>query len=167
MAFRLGRPPLACTKSCFTIYTRCYATVRPVTFVGKPPQPPITSDVPAFTAPTALDSLILSQFRSISATNLPSLIQQYDEREGHILESSLPYESRPNSSRRVKFDHVDTQSENGVVMVAHAVRHQDRHKVALCSGFALNLPPSEDADATDRTVIVTCAHTLEEVNRPP
>ena len=91
-----------------------------------------------------------------------------------MLDQPLPYESRPRADRKVNFDRMDVFSESGVVMVAHAIRHQDRHQVALCSGFALNVPARTEPNGKGKapenrreggsTVIVTCAHTLEEVN---
>ena len=93
-----------------------------------------------------------------------------------MLDQALPYESRPRSDRKVNFDRADVFTDSGVVMVAHAVQHQDRHQVTLCSGFALNVPSHVDPNgkgkapesgrSESRSIIVTCAHTLEEVNLP-
>ena len=82
-------------------------------------------------------------------------------RSGKVLDASLPYESRPNAERKVKFD----EAEQNVVMVAHAIRAGDRHKVSVSSGFALNVP-SKAADGETQSVVLTCAHTFQEVFTP-
>lgn len=145
---------------------RRYANVFPVTLVGKPPPPSDEAPLPG--AAPALDSLVLSQLRTTPAPGLPALIQDYERNEGYVLEPSLPYESRPAQDRRVSFERpaLEAALNNGVVMVAHAFQHRDRCKVAICSGFVLNVPPLDGAadSAQGDTVVATCAHTLEEVN---
>lgn len=148
---------------CSNAYVRKYATIRPVTLVGKPPGPPdSTKSTLGSGAPAALDSLVLSQLRSKPGPSLSSLVQEYDANEGHVIQHTLPYESRPGNDRRVVFDQRDSSA---VVMVAHAIQHEDHHKLAVCSGFALNVPSSQGGE--NRSVIVTCAHTVEEVIRFP
>lgn len=107
-------------------------------------------------APSVLDGLILSELRKGRGVELPAIVQNYEDHAGKVLGISLPYESRPDVTRKVPFD-----SSDGVVMVAHAMQHEDVHKVTLCSGFAVNVAAS---GGQDETVILTCAHTLEEVN---
>jgi hypothetical protein len=53
--------------------------------------------------------------------------------------------------------------DQGIVLVAHVVKDKvsDEHKITLSSGFAVQLPGEGDG-----SVIVTCAHTLEEVSAP-
>ena len=169
MAFVPRRPPRLHTSLHLTTHCRQYATVRPVTLVGKPPDPPDGS-APPVAAPATLESLVLARLRTSSAPGLPTLLQQYDANEGRILDTHLPYESRPNTSRSVKFERVDVLAENGIVMIAHAIQYQDRYKVALCSGFALNISPYQVTKSSDvdggQIAILTCAHTLEEVNNP-
>ena len=140
-----------------------------MTLVGKAPGPPNGPPPHPLAAANALDSLILSQLRATAGPDLPTLIDQYTDREGHVLEPSLPYESRPDSRRRVDPSRVGPASDNGVVMIAHAIHHQDQHKVALSSGFVLNVPASDQsgADEPARSVIVTCAHTLLVPSAPP
>lgn len=152
MALGLRRPRLSVNL----LRARRYATVRPVTFVGQPPKSPEKTLPPTLTAPSALDALILSELRNTPKTDLPSLVQQYLDNSGHVLDTSLPYESRPNQKRRARDD------EDGVYLVAHAAQHDDEYKVSLCSGFMLNVP-SEGPSTTAGSVLVTCAHTLEEV----
>ncbi|KAJ3528220.1 hypothetical protein NM688_g8025 [Phlebia brevispora] len=164
--------PLRPVRAAFlrTHRVRRYANVFPLTLVGKPPPPPPPKQPtpPPITALSELDSLVLAQLRSGPASGLPTLIDEYEKNEGHVLETFLPYESRPPKDRRVMFDRDRSYLDNGVVMVAHAFHHQDRHKVALCSGFVLNVSALQgeeapfDGDQED-SVILTCAHTLEEM----
>ncbi|KAI0085651.1 hypothetical protein BDY19DRAFT_896116 [Irpex rosettiformis] len=137
---------------------RCYATVEPVTLLGKAPEPPQHATSSPLRPPSALDALILSELRSSSGASLPGIVENYNDRAGHVLETSLPYEPRPNATRRVTFNDSD-----GVVMVAHAIRHGDEHKVALCTGFALNLNSGGPSGENENTVILSCAHTIEEM----
>ncbi|KAF7789876.1 hypothetical protein EIP86_000824 [Pleurotus ostreatoroseus] len=134
---------------------------------GKPPPPPEEGAPPPIAAPSALDSIVLSQLRATPGPGLPALIHDYERNEGHVLDPSLPYESRPAQERRVSFERADAEAalDTGVVMVAHAFQHQDRHKVAVCSGFVLNVPSSDEgADGEQGDIVVaTCAHTLEEM----
>lgn len=138
---------------------RCYATVEPVVLVGKPPDPPRNASPPPVTTPSALDALILPELRASRGASLPAIVQNYDDHAGHVLETSLPYESRPNATRRVTFEDSD-----GVVMVAHAIQHGDAHKIALCTGFALNVVSEGGDNDAGHTVVLSCAHTVEEVN---
>ena len=138
---------------------RCYATVESATLFGKPPEPPKNAVPRTIAAPSALDALILSQLRNLPGASLPTLVGNFDDHAGHVLDTPLPYESRPNATRRVTFDGSD-----GVVMVAHAMQHGDAHKVALCTGFALNVPADKEGGENGNTVILSCAHTVEEVN---
>lgn len=139
---------------------RKYATVQPVILVGKAPGPPQTTVQPTVAAPSVLDALVLSELRKARGVALPAIVQHYEDRSGSVLDDPLPYESRPDKTRRVTFDGTD-----GVVMVAHAIQHGDAHKVALCTGFVLNVPSeSSAAEGGESQVVLTCAHTLEEVN---
>ncbi|EIW64858.1 uncharacterized protein TRAVEDRAFT_82874, partial [Trametes versicolor FP-101664 SS1] len=97
---------------------------------------------------------------------LTELVEQYMKRAGHVLPSALPYESRPGPERRAQFSDVSTgaavcRADGALVTVVHVV--QDRtgrgHKVAYSSGFAVHAPGAPPGEA----VLVTCAHTLEEV----
>ncbi|KAI0374358.1 hypothetical protein BV20DRAFT_1011301 [Pilatotrama ljubarskyi] len=100
------------------------------------------------------------------------------KRAGHVLDSSLPYESRPGAERRARFSNVPvgqtakaevradvSSADDALVMVAHAV--QDRkgksQKVSYSSGFAVHAPGTPEGEA----VLVTCAHTLEEIRHDP
>ena len=150
---------------------RSYATVGPMTYLGKPPKQPVPPPPKPPSPPTSqtLDSVrwvpdtsplhntILSKLNSQS-TSLHKLTDQYVEHSGTVLDVSLPYESRPNSQRKTKFEYSDNPS---VVMIAHAVQHKTLHKVAFCSGFAIDVSQLEHPSGDN--LIVTCAHTMEDV----
>ncbi len=126
------RSGLFCAKSFAGTLSHGYATVRPVTLVGRPPASPRT---PVQAAPSALDALILSELRRTSSRTLPHLLLQYTQNERNVLEASLPYESRPGSDRMVRMDGntKGKDDRDGVVMVAHAIQRRDQQKVVLCS----------------------------------
>ncbi|KAH9947980.1 hypothetical protein B0H21DRAFT_690948 [Amylocystis lapponica] len=158
---------------------RNYAVVGTTTYVGKPPSPP-SPPLPPFSPPpppvalaSDFDAQILSELRlraSGSSTGdserpatFPELIAQYTERAGTVLDASLPYESRPVGSRKVLFDPSrdnNTRQEGAVAMVVHAVERGAQHKLAHCSGFAVTAPGLPE-------ILVTCAHTFEEIRRDP
>ncbi|KAI0961339.1 hypothetical protein AcV7_000468 [Taiwanofungus camphoratus] len=179
-----SKPPTA-SRVC----ARRYASVGSTTFVGQPPSSPAPPNFSPFTsAPesalslsSTFDARILSELRQHVAsssrpaagssssssgsttahTNLHELIEQYLDRSGHVLGSSLPYESRPAQDRKTAFD-----AENGsspVVMIVHVVQQGVEHRITQCSGFALSAPGMPDG----QTVFVTCAHTLEEIRHHP
>ncbi|KIP11507.1 hypothetical protein PHLGIDRAFT_124897 [Phlebiopsis gigantea 11061_1 CR5-6] len=162
MALRLvlRRPTLRAIAP--AVCPRSYATVHPGTFAGEPPEIPENNKAapgPA-AAPTALDALILSELRRMPSASIPSLVRQFDDNAGKVLSVALPYESRPGAERRVRFE----ENDHSVLMVAHAAQDADRHKVSVCSGFALNVPAEGEES---RSVLLTCAHTLQEMRRSP
>ncbi|KAJ7706437.1 hypothetical protein B0H17DRAFT_1037211 [Mycena rosella] len=131
--------------------SRLYATLPSV-----PNRPSLEQDQ---VVPSQLDSRLLAALAAQSGPSLPDLIHEYRAQAGSVLSSSLPYESRPTKQRRPAFD-----NDNSVVMIAHCV--QDRtgnHKVTISSGFALAAP----AETDEGSLILTCAHTLEEIRRSP
>lgn len=134
---------------------RLYATVNSPLIIAKPPNlPPHTS------LPRPLDSFILETLArapSAGRTALPQLIQQYLRRSGNVLDAQLPYEPRPSPSRRVSFS---TDTGHDVHLIVHVARENDRSKVTVSSGFALETTGGVP-------ILVTCAHTLEEVCRLP
>ncbi|KAJ7783502.1 hypothetical protein DFH07DRAFT_787991 [Mycena maculata] len=105
------------------------------------------------------DFLLASLSASVSGrcTTLRDIVHQYVEKSGCVLASSLPYESRPTGHRRPTFD-----NGHSVVMVAHCVQSQRGDKVTVSSGFALS-----GGDSNEGALIITCAHTLEEIRRSP
>jgi hypothetical protein len=102
-----------------------------------------------------IDHHVLRAARKGQRTTLPNIIKQYLESSGTVLDACLPYESRPNETRRVGVDH------SKVVTVAHCALVGRDHKITLASGFALNV---ERAKVNGEMVIVTCAHTLEKAS---
>ncbi|KAH9043723.1 hypothetical protein EDB85DRAFT_2138419 [Lactarius pseudohatsudake] len=99
----------------------------------------------------------LSATPSVERPDLPQLIRQYLSHSGKVLGTQLAYESRPSSSRRVSFS---DENNRDIHLVAHVAREGDRNNLTLSSGFAI--------DASDgRSIIVTCAHTLEEIRWSP
>ena len=99
---------------------------------------------------STLDRLALDALSSVEHPDLSHLIRQYLTHSGKVLATQLTSESRPSSSRRISF------SGNDIHLIAHVAREGDRNKITLSSGFAV--------DASDgQSILVTCAHTLEEV----
>lgn len=107
---------------------------------------------------STLDRLILdalSTTPSVERPDLSHLIRQYLNHSGKVLDTQLAYESRPSSLRRISFS--DNNSCD-VHLIAHVAREGVRNKITLSSGFAV--------DSSDgQCILVTCAHTLEEVRR--
>lgn len=61
----------------------------------------------------------------------------------------------------MRFDLEGEESGGGVVMVAHAVQRRGEFKITLSSGFVLNVQGS--TSGSKEVLVVSCAHTLEEV----
>jgi hypothetical protein len=127
---------------------RAYASVHQGTVVGRPPQAPKRH--PSAKSDSDLGSQILSALPR-TQKSLPELIEEYNERSGHVLGTSLPYESRPSRERRVNFD-----DDGMVAMIAHCAQRGDDHTLTTCSGFALE-------GSNGQSYLLTCAHTLDEV----
>jgi len=158
---------------------RSYAVVGTSTYVGKPPDPPSlpslspskASSTPSL--PSAFDAQILSEVRrrahappgnsTGAQVQLPRLIEQYLDRSGLVLDSSLPYESRPAPDRRTVFSESQDEAQSPLAMIVHAVQHGTEHKITHCSGFALSAPGLPEG----QSIFVTCAHTLEEIRYSP
>jgi hypothetical protein len=97
----------------------------------------------------------LSATPSVQRPDLSHLIRQYLTHSGKVLGTQLAYEPRPSSSRRISFS--DNNSCD-IHLIAHVACEGDRNKITLSSGFAV--------DSSDgQSILVTCAHTLEEVRR--
>lgn len=90
----------------------------------------------------------------IEAPSLYHLVTEFDRHSRAVLPHELPYESRPSASRRISF----SSKANYVFLVAHVAENGLDFHVSVSSGFALNVSP------TSGPLIVTCAHTLEEVH---
>ena len=113
-----------------------------------------------------IDHHVLLAARKGQRTTLPNIIKQYIESSGTVLDVCLPYESRPDETRRltVGMDHSKEEnmpSKSKVVTVAHCALVGRDHRITLASGFALNV---ERAKIDGEMVIVTCAHTLEKAS---
>ncbi|TFK57420.1 hypothetical protein OE88DRAFT_1619167 [Heliocybe sulcata] len=137
---------------------RNYATADSPLVLGKVPPPPKSNNTRF-----ELDTRILTELcnrPSSSRVKLENLVLQYMERGGHVLETSLPYESRPSSRRKVG---LTSAAEDGVAMIAHCVRDGENHRITLSSGFALEGTGKHAGES----VVVSCAHTLEEIRRSP
>jgi hypothetical protein len=136
-------------------FSRPYAIVHSPLIIAKPPVSP-----PHTPTPRPLDRFILENLTNTPAagrTALPQLIQQYLDRSANVLDAQLPYEPHPSPSRRVS---LSADKGGDVYLIAHVVRESDRNQIAVSSGFTL-----ETIDG--QCIFVTCAHTLEEVRRPP
>nr|VWP00596.1 MIT domain-containing protein [Ganoderma boninense] len=88
------------------------------------------------------------------------------KRAGHVLDASLPYESRPTAERRIRFtadaNGVEVSSaDDALAIIAHAAHDRSgRHKVTYSMGFAVAPPGLPE----EQIALLTCAHTLEEVS---
>ncbi|KIY73493.1 hypothetical protein CYLTODRAFT_341912 [Cylindrobasidium torrendii FP15055 ss-10] len=118
------------------------------------PRPPI--HLPTDEIHHEVDREVLNCLARSNQHALPRLMAQYSANAGHILESQLPYESRPPPQRRV-----DTTSSDSIVLVAHAYDGPtpEAQAVTLASGFMVEPKPG----ATE-PLFVSCAHTLEQVS---
>jgi hypothetical protein len=145
-------------KNFFNYAARAYATVDSATIVARPPHPPVPIPAQDTDPLSMIDSHVLAALPQPGAssrlqTSLPELITQYVDRAGRVLDFSLPYEP---SGRRTDFD--ARPEDSAVSMIAHCVRGDDAHKITLCSGFALQGPGQSERES----LVLTCAHTLEE-----
>jgi len=140
---------------------KTYATVSS-SIVGQAPYPaePTREEISDSVSPV-LDSLILQAASNVHKSLLPDIIKQYIDTAGTVLDLSLPYESRPSESRRPSLTNA-TDSCKDVVMVAHCAQVGSEHKLTLSSGFALNV--KDKSNSKSETLILTCAHTLEEAS---
>jgi len=134
---------------------KTYATVSP-SIIGQAPHPAKREEF-SESVPPVLDSLILQAALNCHKTLLPDIIKQYIDTAGTVLDLSLPYESRPSDSRRPSAD-----SCKNVITVAHCAQVGLEHKITLSSGFALNV--EDRSNSKGETLILTCAHTLEEAS---
>ncbi|KAF8529482.1 hypothetical protein JB92DRAFT_3106703 [Gautieria morchelliformis] len=106
-----------------------------------------------------LDSHALTTVRSMAVegrASLSQLLQQYRSVARAVLDTTLAYEPSPQLARRIDFDADDT----GVVLLTHVMDIGEDHKVTFCSGFAV-----QAHEGSRSSIIVSCAHTLEEMQR--
>lgn len=139
------------TKLC-----RCktFATVAPGSLYRRLDTAPRSQIIPP-----PLDARILTAL-SVSTdtrTSLDNLVEQYHAHSGNILSYTLPYESRPSKQRQPNTAH--NSEGNELVLVAYCAMDGDKYKITISSGFALECP-----SRPDESLILTCAHTLEEAS---
>jgi hypothetical protein len=101
-----------------------------------------------------------------SVTPLHTLYEQYRSRASYVLTDVLEYEGNPASQRRADTSHLNVDPKlgmgDGTVLVVHLQQSLDGglQKMTVCSGFAIAVKGEKLRNAD---VVVTCAHTLEEV----
>ncbi|TFK23130.1 hypothetical protein FA15DRAFT_594957 [Coprinopsis marcescibilis] len=126
-----------------------------------PPPKPVQPFAPQSKTPY-LDGQVLQALARQPQTSLRDIIGHYLDETGNVLDVALPYESRPSNERKVMFG--DNASSREVVTIAHCAQDEKKqHKITVSSGFALNFP----SPAEGETLVVTCAHTLEEIRQSP
>lgn len=136
---------------------RHYASVSPFIIILPPPPPPPKS---SGSDKTIGESLFDTKcFAALSdqtnQTPLTTLIHQYVQSAGTVVDHvHLPYQSRPAKEERVNLE-----NSKDVVLVAHCATDGFHDKVTLSSGFLLNARQQKN----DESLVLTCAHTLEEV----
>ena len=153
-----------CTHHCFrsTVarsFRRSFATVSPTIIPQvQPPAPPNPRTLEAKgDGLSFLDKQILRALSVQPQTSLSDIIGHYIDQTGNVLPVTLPYEPMPGPNRRISFE--ENASTKEIVTIAHCARDGNQHKITLSSGFALNSPALREGE----TLIVTCAHTLEQV----
>jgi len=137
---------------------RRYATISsspPVINRPLASKPPPAEVLDRGSTPSQLDNCILSAVES-SKYPFPTLVRQYLDNVGHVLDASLKYESRPPLSRSLNA----LETRNPMVLVAHCVKEGADHKISIASGFALEVSPRHEGQA----LVLTCAHTFEEAS---
>ncbi|VDB99597.1 unnamed protein product [Peniophora sp. CBMAI 1063] len=146
---------------------RTYATIENTLVFPKPPPPAPAQAEPRIDsepAQSALDRVLIDHLVRTPASSRPSLnslINHYLERSGRVLPSQLPYESTPAPHRRVP----DNVQDGAVQLLAHVVKEGDRTKLSLSSAFAIQ--PQSKPGVEAQPIIVSCAHTLEEIRWSP
>ncbi|KAI0005494.1 hypothetical protein BJV74DRAFT_875425 [Russula compacta] len=123
-----------------TSFPSSYATFHSPLILARPPNSP-----PHTSAPRPLDRFVLEALASTRSA------------ERTALPAQLPYEPHPSPSRRVSFS---TYESRDVHLVAHVARESGRNKITVSSGFALGTSDGQ-------SILVTCAHTLEEIRWSP
>ncbi|CAA7264693.1 unnamed protein product [Cyclocybe aegerita] len=144
------------------ISRRRFATVSPLIIAPGVPHPSEPAREKSLDGvPPGVGSHVLRAASRGDQTTLEEIIKQYVDKAGTVLDISLPYESRPSATRRPLLEDVHDSCKD-VITVAHYPQFGREHKITLSSGFAVN------AREKDReTLIVTCAHTLEEIRQSP
>lgn len=109
---------------------------------------------------------VAKTFSQHRLASIRDLYQQYQNEAGNVIDRVVPYEERPHATKRADYSGF-TDSENlegdGLVLVVHAqLDSTSSHleKTTVCSGFVVSASTNSESQGD---TIVTCAHTLEEV----
>lgn len=102
-------------------------------------------------------------------TSIHDLYQQYQNEAGNVIDRVVPYEERPHAMKRADADSSALTDSNdlegdGLVLVVHAQLDSTRsrlEKTTVCSGFVVR---ADITHGSQGDTVITCAHTLEEVN---
>lgn len=145
---------------------RAFATVSS-SIIAQPPHPPPPPEPgeDIFDIPPLLDAWVLQAAAKPHKTSISEIVKQYLSSAGTVLDITLPYEPMPSEERRPRIGDVAASCRD-VVTIAHCARDGLQHKVTLASGFALNVKEGGE-EGKEETLIVTCAHALEEVSARP
>lgn len=110
---------------------------------------------------------IAKTFSRHRLVSIRDLYQQYQNEAGNVIDRVVPYEERPHATKRADYSGLTNLEDfegDGLVLVVHAqLDSTSSHleKTTVCSGFVVNASISSESQGD---TIVTCAHTLEEVN---
>lgn len=148
--------PLLTRNTCPSYATVSPSLLNPGLRAPPPPEGAAKNVSPSISSP--LDRRILSAGSSTKNATLGDLARSYTSNSGHVLGVSLLYESRPSATRKVNRESTSANNTD-VLLVAHCVQDGDEHKVTVASGFALEAPSQREGES----LILTCAHTFEEV----
>ncbi|KZT51652.1 hypothetical protein CALCODRAFT_442783, partial [Calocera cornea HHB12733] len=113
-----------------------------------------------------LDDYIFGRFQRLrsspSFVPLRNLLREYRENRERVLDDYLPYEPAPPGDRRVDLSR--NEDDGGTVLIAHVIAEPvGQEKVVVCSGFPVRTRYGQANDEGGRTLIVTCTHTIEQV----
>ncbi|KAM0755946.1 hypothetical protein T439DRAFT_320643 [Meredithblackwellia eburnea MCA 4105] len=139
--------------------------------------PPLKKPTTPFTR--LLENALISSLESSSIppiiTPLHTLHSQLEQNRELVLPTELPYESSPAPARRVLLDSKSVNhhmasgaDQDGIVVVAHAIRHagDSSPRVTLSLGFAIGASGSSGSDNSASVNILTCCHTLQSAAAP-
>ena len=135
------------------LITRCYVAL--FSSIIQPLPPPRNNKSDKTIGESLFDTKCLAALSGqTDQTPLTTLIRQYTQRAGNIFNHiHLPYESTPAEDKRVKVQ--DSKD------VMHCATDMSDDKVTVSSGFLLNALQQDSEE--NECLVLTCAHTLEEV----
>ncbi|KZO94450.1 hypothetical protein CALVIDRAFT_538905 [Calocera viscosa TUFC12733] len=122
---------------------------------------------PSQSVHSGLDEYILGRFQRLRSSSsfvpLRKLLSEYRENRERVLDEYLPYEPAPPVGRRVDLE--KNEDDGGAVLIAHIIAEPvGQERVIVCSGFPVRSRYGQRSDEGGRTLIVTCTHTIEQVN---